>query len=152
MYLAEIVRPFPVRPVTQAYVGRDGRFGATHPAHDRTERGPSVFARHRGPGGFLPRVAAVELIGRMQLRELYTAEDRELVGNLRLHRHQLADMHPRHIGLDRSELAAVLDGSVWFEIIHVEVGRSATQKDHDHGFLTRLARPRRFGSQAENIA
>jgi hypothetical protein len=61
-------------------------------------------------------------------------------------------MHPRHIGLDRPELAAVLDGSVWLQIIHVEVGRSATQKDHDRGFLTRLARQRRFGPQAENIA
>ena len=45
------------------------------------------------------------------------ADDRELIGNLRLQWEEFADLHPRHIGTDGTEIAAKLGGSVRLEIV-----------------------------------
>ena len=37
----------------------------------------------------------------------------------------LADLHARHVGRDRFELAAKLHGSIRLEVVHVQVRRTA---------------------------
>lgn len=63
--------------------------------------------------------------------------NRQLVGDLRQLRHQLADLDPRHIGGDRAKLPADLRGRIGLEVDHVLVRRPARQEDHDHRLLPR---------------
>ena len=64
----------------------------------------------------------------------HAAQDCELVGNLGKVRKVLADLHARHIGVDRVELAAVFGGSIGLEVEGVHVARSTTEADEDGGF------------------
>ena len=147
---AGVVGALPIRMVLDADVGRNLLGAGPQAAHDRTDRRATGFARNRGPRRLLPGVAAVEHVARVQVRHLRAAEDRELVGDLRLHRHQLADFHARHVGANGIELAAVLDRRLRLHVVHVEVRRAAAQVNHDR----RLGPPavgRRGGLQPQQI-
>ena len=148
---AGIVRPFPIGLIFQAHVGGNGSMASPKAAHDRAERGTPRFARNRGPRRFLPAVAAVELVGRVQMDEMHSAKDGELVRDFGLHRHQLADFHAGDIRADRAEFAAVLAGSLRLHVVHIEMRRSAAQENHDDGFLPPIAE-RRSGPQTKHVS
>src|SRR6185437_12332605 len=63
--------------------------------------------------------------------------DGEFVGNLRLQRHQLANVHAGNIRLDRLEFTAILDGRVRFQVVQIDVTGTAVEVDHDNGLVRR---------------
>ena len=73
----------------------------------------------------------------MQVGQAAAAQDRELVGDLGLHRHQLADLDARHVGLDGIELAPILARGVGLHVVHVEVRGPAAQENHDDRLVRR---------------
>src|ERR1043166_6289574 len=78
-------------------------------------------------------------------------DDRELVGDLRLLREELADLHSRDVRSDRPELAAHLGGRVGLHVVRVEVAGAAAPPDHDDRFGPPLLRHRAVRLQAEKI-
>src|SRR5262249_22082359 len=80
------------------------------------------------------------------------AEDGDLVGDLRLPGHQLAEVHARDVGPDGAKFTAILAGGIWLQVVHVQVGRPAAEMDHDDRLLSRPARRGRFRAQAEGGA
>ena len=56
-----------------------------------------------------------------------------LVERVRHHRHRLADVRARNLGLDRLELAANVRGRIRLRIPDIDVARPALQEDEDHG-------------------
>ncbi len=61
--------------------------------------------------------------------------DTQLIEHACLLRHMLANLNAGDIGGDGLELAAVFGGSVRLHVVHVEMGRTAGQDDHDRGFV-----------------
>ena len=61
------------------------------------------------------------------------ADDRELVGNLRVSRQVFADVDAGDVGLDRPELAAILRRGVRLHVVGFHVRRAARQPDEDDG-------------------
>ena len=76
-------------------------------AHDRAQSRTLRLARHRGSRRFLPGIAAVERVARVQVGEMQPRRMANLSAIFACMRHQLADFHPGHIGADRAEFAAV---------------------------------------------
>ena len=105
--LADVLRVLDLGMVArtlEADVRRDEAVSpALEPADDRAERRP---LRGFGEAG----VDLLELVLH-RLDELHGADQGQLVGDLRLQRHQLADVEARHVGLDRLEVAAALDAA-----------------------------------------
>ena len=59
------------------------------------------------------------------------ADDGQLVPHAGLQGEVFADLDAGHVGGDRLELAAKLDGRFRLEVVHVHVRRAAAQVDHD---------------------
>ena len=63
--------------------------------------------------------------------EAHAANERHLIGDPGLQGHVLADVEAGHVGLDRLELAADLGRRLGLQVVHVELGGTAIQPDHD---------------------
>ena len=107
--------------------------------------------RHAHPIGILGRgfVALVrvarkhpQMAGGMATRPVgHRADERELVGHLRVEREQLRDVHPGHVRGDDVEGAAIIGARVGLGVVGVNVRQPADEPDHDDGglLLLRLA-------------
>ena len=122
------------------------------PADVRTERRPA-FAPGKPREDFNPLM--VRLLPRG------AAHDGELVGDPGLPRHELADLHPRHVRLDGAEFSADLRGRTGLHVVGIDVARAAAQADHDdrlapslrrHGPLRLKAQEIREGQPAQGEA
>ena len=79
------------------------------------------------------------------LLELHVANDRKLVRDFRLLRHQLADVHSGNTRLDRFEFPAILNRRIRFEVIHIHMTRPAIEINHNDGLAaTRYTAGSRF--------
>src|SRR4051812_19636914 len=95
--------------------------GVQHAADDRPERRAAVLRPEAGREDL-----AVVAAGRLE-----PADDGQLVGDLRLARHQLAELDAADVCLDGPELAAYLRRGVRLHVVQVHVARPAGQVDHD---------------------
>ena len=96
--------------------------------------------------------AAVQFRGGVALLlELHVAKDGQLVGDLRLQGHQLADVHARHLGPDWLELAAVLHRDVGLQVVEVDMAGTAVQVHHDDGLARRAGAGRALRFQPEQV-
>ncbi len=121
--------------------------GAAHFRDHRAGRGKDVVVHFGGrliAGQHPMRAHAVAGVG-----VGHAADNRHLVHDLGLQWQVLADLRAGHIGGDRPELAADLDGSLGLEVVHVELAGSAGLPDQNHGRVLdrpasrRSRRPRR---------
>ena len=62
------------------------------------------------------------------------ADEGQLVHHACLAWHVFADLDAGDVGLDGPKFAAIFQGGVGLEIVHVHVGRAAGQVDHDGRF------------------
>jgi len=65
------------------------------------------------------------------------ADDGELVPHAGLARHEFADLDAGDVSGDGTKLAAIFDGGVGLEIVHVHMRGAAGQVDHNGGFARR---------------
>ena len=102
---------------------------------------PAQVMGHRHPVGEA-RLGLVALVGvtrehlhgagGMPARLLvHGTQDRELVGDLRIHREQLGQLHARHVRGDGLERTAVLAADVGLGIVGIDVGLATREPDHD---------------------
>jgi len=130
--------------VADVDIGRDRRANArvaTQLADDRAERGTIALQE-----------AGVQFgRGVPFLLELHVADNRELVGNLGLHRQQFANLHPRHIGLNGIELAPIIDRRFGLQVVHVHMAGTTVQVDHDDGFVSNAGRRILLRPQTQQI-
>src|SRR5437016_4950186 len=103
MFDSRVIRSFPVEVIFNADIGRNLLRSRTQTADDGTERRAASFPRDRGSRRFLPRESGVETIPGMQIGDLRSTQNGKLVGDSRLHRHQLADLDAGHVGADGTE-------------------------------------------------
>ena len=66
------------------------------------------------------------------------ADDRELVGDARVHRQMFADVDAGDIGADGAEVAAVFCRGVRLHVVHFHVRRPAGEPDEDDGGVGRM--------------
>src|SRR5262245_58627044 len=71
----------------------------------------------------------------MERAEAHIPNNSQLIHDLGLERHELAYIDPRHIRLDRFELATELHWRIRLHIIHVDVTGTAPQKNLDDGLM-----------------
>src|SRR6185437_14065133 len=116
--------------------GRHGGCVIATPAYHRAEYGPFFtsldFARTSR------RVSAQQFVGVVFSFERHSADNRKLVGNLRLQRHELTQVQAWHVCLDRIELPSEFYRRVRFWVVHINVTWSARQIDHNHRLSTRV--------------
>ena len=79
------------------------------------------------------------------------ANNGQLVGNLRLQRHQLTDVHAGDVGPDRGELPPVLHRGFGLHVIHIHVRWGTAQVDHDDGLARCLGRLRPARPKSKQI-
>ena len=97
-------------------------------------------------------VAGVHVLGAQLVggqRVAHAAQDGELVGHLGQLGQVLADLHARHVGVDRLELAAEFAGGVGLQVEGVHVRRAAAQADINRR-LALAGGPRRLRPSADS--
>src|SRR5262249_37653915 len=104
--------------------------------------GIAAQARHYGPERWVMgnAVGVFTVAGHNQavgvLVDGYDGADRgKLVPHAGLPRKMLGNLHADHVGLDGPKFAAIFHRGFRLEIVHVHVGRSARQVNHDGGFV-----------------
>ena len=151
--------PFPVRPKTRIDRAEKARLRL---AGEIDEGGQGAACRSlqlgddRADAGVAPhcfeivhRPAAFGLIdGMFVVNAAERADQREFIADGREFRHEMADLHPRHVGGNRMEFAANLRRRIGLEIEGVDMRRTALQIDIDDRVIVhRAGRGRRFGPQ-----
>ena len=81
---------------------------------------------------------------------MHRADERHLVGELRVQRQCLGDDHAWHIGLQRSERPAIIGRRVRFWIIRFQLTRASIEPDQDDRFVVLLGRA--VCSQPQQVA
>src|SRR5205807_750996 len=104
--------------------GQATRLPRSIPADDCPERRPPQAILEAG-------VNLAQLV--VALDEFEAAHQRQLVGDGRLQRQQLAEVEARHVRLDRLELAADSGGSVRLEVVEVDMAGASIKAHHDNG-------------------
>jgi hypothetical protein len=72
-------------------------------------------------------------------RPLNATDNRQLVGNLCLQRHQFRDFETGDVRSNGLELAANLGRRLGLQIVHIEVAWPAVQADHDDRLVRCIA-------------
>ena len=91
---------------------------------------PSCPRRWRPPRPVRMLVRGAEVVAVVVVER---ADDRELVGDLRLEGEELADLHAGDVGLDRPPDAAVLGRGLGLHVVHVHVPGPAVEPEEDDG-------------------
>ncbi len=77
------------------------------------------------------------------------ADEGQLVHDLGLLGHWLAELNSGNVGVDRSQWSAVLGWSLWFRIVRFKLSRAAGQLDEDDRCLA--VRDAGFGAMCQNL-
>ena len=145
MAAAEIIGMFPGRVVVQADVGGHAVAAAPQPADDGADGGALLIVDVERFAFFIGE-AAEEFVAGVVADRVHAAQNGQLVGHARLHRHQVAKFDAGHIGADRLKFAAKLGRGVRLHVIGVDVRRAAAEENHDGGLAAglRIDRPVRL--------
>ncbi len=72
----------------------------------------------------------------MRVDRLHAVDDRKLIGDFRVPRQMFADLHTRHVGINRPELAANVGRGLRLQIVHIQMTGAAAEKYKQDRFVT----------------